>query len=167
MARKIRVEEPEKVAEAPRNKVQSISRAEYVNPMPLRTKMVLIIEPVIMVALAAYLILSNQYLLILLAAILAFGPVTAFLQDRKMRPSKIEIDNNGVTPIFGNRTDPSIPWSLVQLIPRRRTADGKIGGILVQEGRRMPYMVSNEIFEALVDAYRKRVGKEPWKVPSA
>lgn len=162
MARKIRVEAQERPAEAPRTQAQSILRAEYVNPMPLRTKAVLIVEPLIMVLLAAYLIYTEQIALVLLAVFLAIGPITAFLQDRKIRPTKVEIDNNGVTPHFGSRMDTSIPWSIVVLIPRRRSPDGKLGGILVQEGRRMPYMVSNEIFEALADGYRKRNGKEPW-----
>lgn len=162
MARKIRVDEQVKAAEAPRIQVQNIPRAEHINPMPLRTKAVLIIEPIIMVALAAYLILSGQEALVLLAMFLAIGPITAYLQDRKMRPSMIEIDNNGVTPHVGSRTDPLIPWSIVQLIPRSKVPGDSRGGILVQEGRRMPYLVSNEIFDALADAYRKRVGKNPW-----
>lgn len=162
MARKIRVQERERPAEAPRSQVQHIPGAEYVNPMPARTKAVLVIEPIIMVALGTYLLLSDQTELVLLAAFLALGPITAYLQDRKIRPSKVEIDDRGVTPHFGGRTGPSIPWSIVLLIPRRRTAGGRTGGILVQEGRRMPYLVSPEIFEALAEGFRKRNGKEPW-----
>lgn len=130
--------------------------------MPLRTKIVLVLEPAIMVALVIYLLYTDQPLLILLAVFLALGPITAFWQDRKIRPTRIIIDNNGVTPYIGKKEDILIPWSLVVLIPRRRGGQGAPSGILVQEGKRMPMLVSDDIFGALVDAFRKRNGKEPY-----